>query len=60
MPSKPKKLTKGARKLLAEAGCTEIADDFVVLGSTDLRILLSNAAVEDLNAQARELAELAK
>lgn len=60
MPSKPQKLTKGARRLLEEAGCNEIADDFVVLGSTDLRILLSDAAVEDLNTQARELAELGK
>ena len=43
----PTKLTKAAKKLLEEAGCSEIADDFVVLGQTDLRILLSDAAVED-------------
>lgn len=55
-----KKLTKGAKKLLEEAGCSEIADDFVVLGQTDLRILLSDAAVEDLNQQAREQAEFNK
>ena len=55
-----KKLTKAAKKLLQEAGCSEIADDFVVLGQTDLRILLSDAAVDDLNAQAREMAELGK
>ena len=58
--AKPKKLTKAAKKLLQEAGCSEIADDFVVLGQTDLRILLSDAAVDDLNAQAREIAELGK
>lgn len=55
-----KKLTKAAKKLLQEAGCSEIAADFVVLGQTDLRILLSDAAVDDLNAQAREMAELGK
>lgn len=58
--AKQKKLTKAAKKLLQEAGCSEIADDFVVLGQTDLRILLSDAAVDDLNAQAREMAELGK
>ena len=58
--AKPKKLTKAAKKQLQEAGCSEIADDFVVLGQTDLRILLSDAAVDDLNAQAREMAELGK
>ena len=58
--AKPKKLTKAAKKLLQEAGCSEIADDFVVLGQTDLRILLSDAAVDDLNAQAREMAVLRK
>ena len=55
-----KKLTKAAKTLLEEAGCSEIADDFVVLGQTDLRILLSDAAVEDLNQQAREQAEFKK
>lgn len=53
---KPKKLTKAAKKLLEEAGCNEIADDYVILGDTDLRILLSDAAIEDLNAQASEQA----
>jgi len=56
----PKKLSKKALKLLDVSGCSEIADDFVVLGQTDLRILLSDAAVDDLNAQAREIAELGK
>lgn len=54
------KLTKGAHKLLEEAGCSEIDDAYVVLGQTDLRILLSDAAVEDLNAQALEQAEFKK
>lgn len=58
--AKPKKLTKAARKLLVEAGCNEIDDTYVVLGDTDLRILLSDAAIEDLNAQAREQAEFNK
>ena len=56
--SKPKELTKGARKLLEEAGCSEIGDTYVLLGTTDLRILLSDEAIKDLNAQAREQAEL--
>lgn len=47
------KLSKAAVVLLTEAGCSEVADDYVVLGSTDLRILLSHRAVADLNAQAR-------
>ena len=58
--AKPKKLTKAATKLLEEAGCSEIAEDYVLLGNTDLRILLSDAAVDDLNAQAREMADLGK
>lgn len=47
-------LTKAARALLDAAGCSEIADDYVLVGNTDVRILLSRRAVEDLNAQARE------
>ena len=58
--AKPKKLTRAAKKLLEEAGCNEIAEDYVILGDTDLRILLSEAAIEDLNAQAREQAEFDK
>lgn len=54
----PKKLTKAAKKLLEEAGCSEIMDDYVVLGTTDLRILLSDAAIDDLNAQARDQSEV--
>ena len=45
-----------ATKLLRDAGCSEVADDYVILGTTDLRILLSKRAVEDLNAQARDTA----
>lgn len=55
-----KKLTKGAIKLLEEAGCNEIGEGHVVLGTTDLRILLSDEAIADLNAQAREVAEFNK
>jgi len=51
------KLSQAAHKLLEEAGCNEIGNDYVILGSTDLRILLSRRAIEDLNAQAREAAE---
>lgn len=47
-------LSKVVIKLLEEAGCSEIADDYVILGSTDLRILLSKRAIDDLNAQARD------
>lgn len=48
-------LSKKAIEMLEQAGFTEIADDFVVLGQTDTRILLCERAVRDLNAQAREL-----
>lgn len=48
------KLSQAARRLLEQAGCSEVADDYVILGSTDLRILLSKRSVQDLNAQARE------
>ena len=51
------KLSQAARQLLEQAGCSEIADDYVIIGSTDLRILLSRRAIEDINAQAREAAE---
>jgi hypothetical protein len=50
------KLTQAAVKMLESAGCNEIADDFIVIGTTDVRILLSSRAVSDLNAQAREWA----
>lgn len=57
MVAKIKKLTKGAIKLLKEAGCNEIGEGYVVLGTTDLRILLSDEAIADLNAQVRQLAQ---
>ena len=47
-------LSKAARALLDAAGCSEIADDYVLVGNTDVRILLSHRAIADLNAQARE------
>lgn len=51
------KLCQQAVKMLEAAGCNEIADDMIVIGTTDVRVLLSHRAVEDLNAQAREWAE---
>lgn len=57
---KPKKLSKKALKLLEGSGCSEAEDTYVLLGNTDLRILLSDDAVADLNAQAREMAEFKK
>jgi len=50
-------LSKSACELLHDAGATEIADDYVVVGNTDVRILLSHRAVADLNAQARQRAD---
>lgn len=47
-------LSQAAIAMLKNAGCTEIADDLVVIGHTDLRVLLCDRAVRDLNAQARE------
>lgn len=52
------KLTKAAIALLQAAGCNEVGEDYVVIGTTDLRILLSHKAIEDLNLQAREENEL--
>ncbi|WP_423383555.1 hypothetical protein [Burkholderia sp. LMG 32019] len=51
------KLSHAAIALLEQAGCNEVGDDFVVIGTTDVRVLLSNRAVTDLNQQARERAE---
>lgn len=48
------KLSKAAIEMLEKAGFSEIADDFVVHGQADVRILLCKRAVEDLNAQARD------
>lgn len=51
------KLSQAAIQLLRDAGCTEVADDYILLGDTDLRVLPSHRAVTDLNQQARELAD---
>jgi hypothetical protein len=51
------KLSKAAVAMLEDAGCNEIDDDFIVIGTTDVRVLLSHRAVADLNRQAREWAE---
>ena len=48
------RLSQDAIQMLTEAGFNEVADDFIVVGSTDVRILLCQRAVRDLNAQARE------
>jgi hypothetical protein len=53
------KLSRAAIELLKSCGCTEIADDYVLVDNTDVRILLSHRAVADLNQQARERAEAA-
>lgn len=47
------KLSKAAIAMLQEAGCSEVADDYLLMGNTDVRVLLSTRAVHDLNAQAR-------
>jgi hypothetical protein len=51
------KLSQQAVRMLEDAGCNEISDDLIVIGTTDVRVLLSHRAVADLNAQAREWAE---
>jgi hypothetical protein len=51
------RLSKRAKEMLEKAGFSEVADDCLVLGQTDTRILLCERAVRDLNAQARELCE---
>lgn len=51
------KLSKAAVAMLEDAGCNEISDDLIVIGTTDVRVLLSHRAVADLNQQAREWAE---
>jgi hypothetical protein len=53
------KLSQAAIELLRSCGCTEVADDYVLVDNTDVRILLSHRAVADLNQQARERAEAA-
>lgn len=51
------KLSQAAIAMLEDAGCNEIGDDFIVIGTTDVRVLLSSRAAADLNHQARERAE---
>lgn len=47
------RLTKAAIRMLQEAGFSEVADDYVIHGATDIRILLCRRAIDDLNHQAR-------
>jgi hypothetical protein len=47
-------LTKAAEELLESAGATEIGHDYVIIGNTDVRILLTQRSILDLNHQARE------
>ncbi|MDF0506623.1 hypothetical protein POK33_38375 [Burkholderia cenocepacia] len=51
------KLTKAAVEMLEDAGCNEIGDDFIVIGTTDVRVVLTHRAIADLNQQAREWAD---
>ncbi|KGW78512.1 hypothetical protein Y046_4773 [Burkholderia pseudomallei MSHR2990] len=51
------KLSKTAVAMLEDAGCNEVSDDLIVIGTTDVRVLLSHRAIADLNQQAREWAE---
>lgn len=46
------KLSKAAKEMLEKAGCTEVADDYIILFNSDVTILLSHRAVADLNRQA--------
>jgi hypothetical protein len=50
-------LSKAARQMLDDAGCTEVADDYVILFNSDVTVLLSHKAVRDLNRQARDRVE---
>lgn len=53
-------LSKAARQMLEDSNCfDEVADDYVSVANSDIVILLTRTAVEDLNRQARERAELA-
>jgi hypothetical protein len=48
------KLSKAAVQMLEDAGCNEVADDYIVIGDAQhVTVLLSAKAVEDLNRQAR-------
>lgn len=47
-------LSKAARQMLDDAGCTEVADDYIVLFNSDVTVLLSHKAVADINRQAAD------
>ncbi|WP_242560013.1 MULTISPECIES: hypothetical protein [Pandoraea] len=51
------KPSKAEVAMLKDAGCNEIADDLILIGTTDVRVLLSHRSVADLNEQAREWTE---
>lgn len=48
-------LSEAAKQMLNDAGCTEVADDYIILYNSSVTVLLSHKAVADLNRQAREL-----
>lgn len=48
------KLSEAARRMLDDAGCTEVADDYIMLFNSDVTVLISHRAVVDLNRQARD------
>lgn len=43
--------------MIEDAGCNETGDDYLIIGTTDVRVLLSHRAVADLNHHARERAD---
>lgn len=47
-------LSQAAIALLHDAECSEVADDYIVIGNIGVTILLSHRAVADINRQARE------
>jgi hypothetical protein len=49
-------LSKAALSMLEDAGCTEVADDYIMLFNSSVVVLLSHRAVSDLNRQARDRA----
>lgn len=48
------KLSKRAYQMLHDAGCTEVADDYIMLFNSSVVVLLSDRAVIDLNRQSRD------
>lgn len=51
------KLSQDAVAMLHEAECSEIADDYIIIGNIGVTVLLSHRAVADLNRQARDRKE---